>query len=206
MTDNIPTPLSREEAKTLYARKFSMWLAVGALSMMFAGFTSAYIVKKADTELWNQFEIPSAFLYSTICIVLSSATLLYGTRMIKSQNNTKAYYFALIATLVLGSIFCYLQYIGWTELMQSGVFLRDDISGAFFYVITGSHFLHVIGGIVVLAISIFRLYRKRKTGIFDLVLIVDPVVKNRVDLVGIYWHFVDVLWLYLYFFLVFNHQ
>lgn len=205
MTDQV-TQLTREEAKTLYARKFSMWLCVGALSMMFAGFTSAYIVKKADTELWNQFVIPSEFLYSTIVIILSSILFMWGANAIKRKDDSKQYLIALIGTLALGLVFCGLQFAGWKALIDSGVFLRDDVSGAFFYIITGSHFLHVIGGIIALFFSIFRLIKKRREGIFDLTLGIHPTIKNRVDLLGIYWHFVDILWLYLYFFLVFNHQ
>ena len=205
MTEQL-TQLTRDEAKTLYARKFSMWLCVGALSMMFAGFTSAYIVKKADTELWNQFVIPNEFLISTVIIVLSSFLFMWGAKAIKQKDDSKRYLFALIGTLCLGILFCVLQYMGWQSMITSGVFLRDDVSGAFFYIITGSHFLHVFGGLVALAISIKRLIRKRKEGILELTLGIHPTIKNRVDLLGIYWHFVDILWLYLYFFLVFNHQ
>ena len=193
------------EHQTLYAKRFALWLGIAAMVMMFAGFTSAYIVKKADTDSWTNFVIPSIFFVSTAMILLSSVTMVVAMRAFK-HNNLKRYQIWLWATFLLGSSFIVLQIIGWMQMEHSGILMTEEVSGAFFYVISGTHAVHVLGGVIILLVSLFGISRKLKDPVYDLTMEISPKRKFRVELVATYWHFVDALWIYLFLFLLYNHS
>lgn len=193
------------ENQVFFAKRFALWLGIASMTMMFAGFTSAYIVKKADTSDWANFPIPSIFFISTVLILLSSLTMHLSRRSF-NKDDVIGYRKYLLLTLILGTGFLVSQIIGWRQLVDEGILLQTQVSGAFFYVISGTHALHVLGGIVILLISLFRINRKIKDPVYDLTMAVSPIRKFRVDLVNTYWHFVDVLWIYLFLFLLYNHS
>ena len=175
-------------------KKFALWVAMASIVMMFGAFTSAYIVKHAAGN-WLEFPIPKLFYVSTVLIIASSITLHISYHSYK-RGNEGLYKGLLVATLILGLSFVTCQYLGWQELYGIGVDLKGNVSGSFFYLITGAHALHVLGGIAAVIVALihafslrFRYTEKRK---------------NRFELVVHYWHFVDILWIYLLFFLLNN--
>jgi cytochrome c oxidase subunit III len=174
------------------------------MMMMFAGFTSAYIVKKADSSDWVNFPLPNVFYLSTLLIVLSSITLHIGIRYFKKQD-LKGYRRFLGLTLLLGILFIVFQIVGWVQLKHEGIEMAEVISGAFFYVISGTHALHVLGGILILLISLVGISKKIKDPVYDVTMQISPQRLFKVSLVATYWHFVDGLWIYLFFFLLYNH-
>ena len=180
----------RPQQNKIHPHKFTLWVAIGSILMMFAGLTSAYIVKRNQVN-WVSFELPAAFWYSTFVILLSSGTLILASRAFRERSMAK-YRRLMTATLFLGVAFVVLQVIGFRDLWSIGVTLTGSVSYSFLYIIVGLHALHVAGGIIALIVMALKAY-SQKTRNYSTV---------PVELVSTYWHFVDILWLYLLVFLL----
>jgi cytochrome c oxidase subunit III len=163
---------------------------MASIVMMFAGLTSAYIVKMNQAN-WEEVRTPVVFWYSTAAIVLGSLTIQMALRAFK-QREMRRYRLLMAATLVLGVSFVCFQWAGFTWMWDNGVRFRGAGAGQFLYVIAGLHGLHVVGGIVALAIMLLKALAGRTKSY-------DPV---PVEVISTYWHFVDALWLYLLIFFV----
>ena len=175
----------------IHPYKFALWVGCSTLTMMFAALTSAYIVRQAGGN-WLEFALPDVFKYSTVAIILSSLTL-HGSYISFKKGNEKAYKILLIATLVLGMIFFSFQYEGWQALATAGIPFTLHPAGDFVYVISWVHAGHVIGGVAILLVALIHA--------FGLKYKVTEKRKLRFQLSLTYWHFVDLLWVYLFFFL-----
>ncbi|MBK9152270.1 MAG: cytochrome c oxidase subunit 3 [Saprospiraceae bacterium] len=176
------------------AQKFALWAAMASIMMMFGAFTSAYIVKQASGN-WLEFSLPQAFYFSTGVILISSVLLHYSYVSFKSGMERRYRQF-LVMSFVAGVLFLILQYLGWTDLFDRGVDMKGNVSGSFLYLITGVHALHVIGGLAALTVAMIHAFALKFT--------VTQKRINRFELVLHYWHFVDVLWIYLFLFLMFK--
>lgn len=174
----------------IHPHKFTLWVAIGSILMMFAGLTSAYIVKRNQAN-WMTFELPMAFWYSTAAILLSSLTIWMATKAFK-ERSMKRYRMLTATTLALGIVFLVLQIFGFMQLWQSGLTLQFNVSISFLYVIVGMHALHVIGGIIALIVMSLKAFSQR----------VRTYSSVPVELINTYWHFVDILWIYLLIFLL----
>ncbi len=185
-------PVKNNPRRGVYPPLFALWLGMGGIIMMFGSLTSAYIVRQASGN-WLEFRVPDMFFFSTIVMLLSSMTLHASYRAFR-KGNESVYKIGLPVTLLLGMIFIVLQYYGWNDLYKIGVALDGNPSGSFFYVISGIHAAHVIGGIFALMVAATHAYS----------LSFKPTEKRRrrFQLVLHYWHFVDFLWLYLFLFLL----
>lgn len=172
--------------------KFALWVGCGSILMMFAAWTSAYMVRHAAGN-WLEFKLPNIFFLNTIVLIASSITLQASYISFKKERE-KPYKTFLILTAVLGLAFVCLQYIGWAEMKSIGVPLRLNPSGDFVYVFTSFHAAHVLGGMGVLAVAL--------THAFALKFNPTPRRKLRFELTLTYWHFVDFLWIYLLVFLL----
>ena len=183
-----------KQNQKLHPHKFLMWVAIGSICMMFAGLTSAYVVKKSQDNVISV-NLPNIFLWSTLVILLSSLSLQMAVKSIKAER-IKEYKNYLFLTACLGIIFTIMQYFGFKTLDQSGVqFIgRNSNPGAsFLLIIIGLHSIHVLGGVIALIImSIKNAFNK-------------TIKANIVgaEVIAAYWHFVDVLWIYLLIFLIF---
>jgi cytochrome c oxidase subunit III len=177
---------------TIHPHKFALWAAMASITMMFGAFTSAYIVKQAAGN-WLEFTLPNAFYFSTVVILISSFTLHASFKSFLAGKE-KPYKLLLLLSLVLGLVFVVLQYVGWTNLYSIGVDLKGNVSGSFFYLLSGIHALHVMGGIAAIIVAVIHAYTLKFS--------VTETRKNRFDLVLNYWHFVDFLWIYLFGFLL----
>ena len=155
--------------------------------MLFAAFTSAYIVRQAAGN-WLEFRLPDIFYINTGVILLSSAAL-HGSYLAFKRGKTQAYRVLLVITLILGVAFLALQYQGWQALTEIGVGLTTNPSGSFVYVISGVHAAHILGGIAALVVAIIHATALPHK--------VTKARKLRFELTSIYWHFVDFLWIYL---------
>ncbi len=179
-----------EQKKRIHPHKFTLWVALASIVMMFAGFTSAYIVKRNQVN-WVTFDLPMVFWYSTLVIVLSSVTLWLAQNAFKKREMLN-YRRLVVVTTVLGVLFIALQLIGFKELWQNGMTLTANVSFSFLYIIIGLHGLHVLGGIIALLVMFAKAF-SAKVRSYDIV---------PVEVVSTYWHFVDFLWLYLLVFLI----
>lgn len=183
--------VSEQQRNKIHPYKFTLWIAMGSMVMMFAGFTSAYVVKRNQSN-WLEFTMPPVFWYSTFAILLSSLTLFLAMKAFKAREIMR--YRALVATTAcLGIAFIILQIMGFSYLEAHGVKLigsGSNPAGSFLGVITGVHILHVLGGIVALLIILIRAYRSN----------IKSYNSTPIEVASIYWHFVDGLWIYLFIF------
>jgi cytochrome c oxidase subunit 3 len=182
--------VAMEQRKKIHPHKFTLWVGIGSLLMMFAGLTSAYIVKRNQAN-WQTFDLPQFFWYSTVAILLSSATIYLAQKAFK-QREMKKYRSLVIATLVLGAFFIVFQLLGFQQFWKRGLPLGNNVSLDFLYVIVGLHAAHVLGGLIALIVLFAKAF-STKTRSYNSV---------PVELVSTYWHFVDVLWIYLLIFLI----
>lgn len=183
--------------------KFNIWLAIVSMVMIFAAFTSAYVVKKGDVKVWQDIVLPQIFTVSTIVILMSSLFMHLAYVSFK-KNRIYWYRGFIIITFILGASFLTLQIQGWNELVNSGVYLDGNVAGSFIYVISGAHFLHVAGGVVALLVFAVMAFTKFKTPVDTLMQNIDPNKNVAIEVMMTYWHFVDFLWLYLFFFFILN--
>jgi cytochrome c oxidase subunit III len=174
-----------EQRKRIHPTKFTLWVAIGSIIMMFAGLTSAYIVKRSQPN-WSTFEMPALFWYSTAVILLSSLTMQMALRAFKQRERTK-YRGLLTLTVLLGVLFVVLQWMGFAKIWASGITFSGAGGGQFLYIIAGLHAIHVIGGLIALAVMFFKAVSTRSR-VYNSV---------PVEVMSTYWHFVDALWLYL---------
>ena len=185
--------MEKEVIKTknkIHPHKFTLWVGIGSIIMMFAGLTSAYIVKRNQAG-WVTYDIPKAFWYSTLIILLSSFTLQLSAKAFKERAMAK-YRKLMFSTLILGVLFIVLQYIGFKQFWDAGMTLQANVAFSFLYIIVGLHGLHIIGGIIALLVMSLKAF-STKTRIYSSV---------PVELICTYWHFVDALWIYLLVFLI----
>ncbi|MEP7163183.1 MAG: cytochrome c oxidase subunit 3 [Ferruginibacter sp.] len=174
----------------IHPHKFTLWVGIGSILMMFAGLTSAYIVKRNQAG-WVTFNLPLAFWYSTAVIILSSITLFMASKAFRERAMSR--YRVLVAvTLGLGVLFIGIQFIGFRQLWHAGVTLTGNVSYSFLYIIVGIHAVHVLGGIITLIVMSLRAFNSK----------VKSYSTVPVELISTYWHFVDILWIYLLVFLL----
>jgi cytochrome c oxidase subunit 3 len=181
-----------QERKRLHPHKFTLWVALASIVMMFAGLTSAYIVKRANTQ-WLEFQLPVVFWYSTLTIILSSVTMHLTIKSFKAREMSR-YRILLGLTMLLGITFIVLQFIGFGKIEEGGVPLfgyESNPSASFVGIIFGLHGLHVIGGVVALIVLFLRAYVGNR----------KVYSSTGLEIMGTYWHFVDLLWVYLFIFL-----
>lgn len=171
---------------------FGLWTALASITMMFGALTSAYIVRQAAGN-WLEFRLPDLFVVSTVVILLSSVTIQISYNAYKNQKEI-LYKGGLFLSFILGISFLILQYNAWTALFNMGVDMKINPSGSFLYVITGVHAAHILGGIAALIVALLHA--------FTLPFEYTKQRKSRFQLVLHYWHFVDLLWVYLFVFLL----
>lgn len=183
------------DRQNLGAKKFAMWIFIFCSFMLFAALSSGFIVYSGGKGHGLNVELPKSFLYSTLIIAASSVTMFMASKATKSLDRGKQQLY-LILTMALGIGFLLMQVYGWyimTYKMQ--IFLTDpNASRSFVYVMTLMHLLHILGGLIFLAAAL--------TGSIKNI----PQIKNqyRMDMSAIFWHFLDIVWIYLYVFLLLN--
>jgi len=171
-----------------------LWISMVSMTMMFIGLTSAYIVS-SNREDWVSFNLPSALYISTVLIIASSIAFILAKRSIKKDDRNSTTVFLLLS-FVLGLGFAYFQIQGFYELNDAGIFLSGKgslVSASMLMVISFAHLVHVFAGFIVLLVVIYNHFKKKYNATKTLGL----------ELGGIFWHFVDVLWVFLFLFFYF---
>lgn len=171
----------------IHPHKFALWVGIASIIMMFGSFTSAYVVRRAAGN-WYEFKLPDIFFFNTIFMLASSLTIHFAYRAFVNGQKSR-YRGLLVATFLLGIVFVVMQYQGWVQLNAMGATFTINPSSSFVYVISGLHAAHVIGGMGSLMVALIHAYY----------LPYKPTLRRRqrFELVVHYWHFVDVLWIYL---------
>jgi cytochrome c oxidase subunit 3 len=187
----VITEVVSTQRKKIHPHKFTLWVAIASIIMMFAGLTSAYIVK-GSLPGWSTIEIPQLFYYSTAVILLSSVSVQMALKAFKERNMPQ-YRRLITATAILGIAFIVMQVVAFIQLWDRGLTLSGSSgAGQFLYIIFGLHALHVAGGVIALIIMFFKAFSSRIRNY-------DPV---SIELASTYWHFVDALWIYLFIFFI----
>jgi cytochrome c oxidase subunit 3 len=171
-----------------------LWVSMISMVMFFAGLTSAYVISMKRDD-WVSFDLPQAFYVATGLIVVSSITLLFSQFFLR-QNKRQLSLIMVIITLFLGVGFIWQQYVGFNQLRSIGLFFtgpESTVSTSFIIGITFMHILHIIAGVIVLFVVIYNHFKYKY----------KPEDMLGFELGAIFWHFVDILWIYLFFFFYF---
>jgi cytochrome c oxidase subunit 3 len=181
------------ETRSINPKVFTMWLFIVSIVMLFAAFTSAYLVRKAEGN-WVEFQMPSLFSYSTGVLILSSLSMHYSLIAAK-KDQFNALRISISITFVLGLLFLVMQFFGWIQLVEMNVYFVGNPSGSFVYVLSGLHGLHLVSGLVVLIFALVAAFKLR----------INAKQLTQIKICVTYWHFLDALWLYLFVFLLINN-
>ena len=189
--------MTAEDYKSRTARSYKLILlfAMVSMTMMFAGLTSAYVVSQSRADWLKDFELPTAFYWSTIAILGCSVTIHLAKKAIQKDNQSKTTAL-LLATLALGISFVVLQFVGFGQIVENGYYFTgsaSSITTTFLYIVVIVHLLHLAGGMISLLIIIYNHFKQKYNSTQTL----------GIELGAMYWHFLDFLWVYLFLFLYF---
>ena len=180
----------------VHPKKFSLWLLCIGILMLFAGLTSAYIVRRGDGN-WFDFELPSVFMVSTLLVLLSSVSMYFAMRSAR-RDEIGGIKIGLAITIVLGLLFTFSQYYGWKVMESQGLYFvnpreGEKVSASFLIAIAAIHLVHILVGIIYLVSTLIKTYNFK----------VHKKNTLTIEMCNTYWHFVGLLWVYLYLFLYF---
>lgn len=178
-------------------------LVLASITSLFVGFSGAYLYNRIQ-EGAEAIQLPSLFYANTLILISSSVTLTIAKRAYR-LDNTQRYQLMLAMTLILSILFIVAQLFAWRQLQESNILVNGENMGSYLYVISGLHFTHVIAGIPFLAFFLYSAVKKMKEPVSVLVYFSDPDKKRKLDILTIYWHFLDILWVYLVLFFLINY-
>jgi cytochrome c oxidase subunit 3 len=186
------------QQKNKRAKKMMLWFGIVSLIMSFGGLTSAFIVSSSREDWLNDFELPNSFFISTIIITFSSLVFIAAKKALLKEKYLLSQSLVL-GVFILGLAFIYNQFLGFNELIISGYNFTgptSNITMSYIYIIAVAHILHVIAGLISLAVVIANHFKKQYT----------PASKLGFDIASNFWHFIDLLWVYLFLFLYFFNK
>ncbi|MBC5840107.1 cytochrome c oxidase subunit 3 [Flavobacterium sp. F-380] len=189
--------MTTDEHKLRTARSYKLILlfAMVSMTMMFAGLTSAFVVSRSRVDWLSNFELPTAFYFSTVAIIGCSVTFHLAKLAIKKDKQA-ATTILLLSTLALGILFVILQFVGFGQIVENGYYFtgsESSITTTFLYIVTIVHLMHLAGGLISLLIIIYNHFKQKYNSSQTL----------GIELGAMYWHFLDFLWIYLIVFLYF---
>jgi cytochrome c oxidase subunit 3 len=184
-----------QEEKNSRAKKMMLWFGIISLVMSFAGWTSAFVVSSSRPDWLKDFVLPNAFIISTIVIILSSFTFLLAKSALK-KGNRNATLLWLFATLILGIVFIFNQFLGFQQILDLGYNFTgptSNVTMSYIYLIAVVHILHVVVGLICLIVVIYNHFKQKY----------NATKMLGFELAATFWHFIDILWVYLFLFLYF---
>lgn len=202
---------SNTNSKNKFEQRINSWqtievfttIVLVGISMLFIGLLSAYLFAKQQWT-WQQFPFPKLFLISTLVLGLSSLSMSLVIKFYK-KDNLPAFKRATYATLLLGIAFLVFQVLAWFQLNNSGIFLAGKPDGSYLYLISGLHALHLLAGLgLLIHLAIFATVQLSEP-VKQLLYFTDSYKLTKLKLIAIYWHYVDILWVLLLIFFLFNH-
>ena len=183
-----------QQEKYQRAKKMMLWFGIISLIMSFAGWTSAFVVSSSRPDWLKDFQLPNAFLFSTVIIIISSITIYLSGMFLKKGNRPAATIF--LTTFILGIVFIYNQFSGFQQIIDQGYNFTgptSNVTMSYIYLIAVVHILHVMAGLISLMVVIYNHFKQKyKAG-----------EMLGFELASTFWHFIDLLWIYLFLFLYF---
>jgi len=193
--ENIKMSAREYAERSDKSKKMLLWFAMISIVMMFAGLTSAYVVSSSRHDWLQDFKLPVAFVISTVLILVSSGTFILAKNAVKKGNHSAASGLLLV-TLALGVGFVISQFYGFRQIIDMGYYLTgagSHVTASFIYVIIVAHIGHVFAGLIVLLVVIYNHFKHKY----------NPSQTIGIELGAMFWHFLDILWLYLFLFFYF---
>lgn len=179
-----------------------VWLGIASSVLLFTILLATYVVRSTGTG-WAEVRLPNVFLISTVVILLSSLSLHNANNAFRTERFAQ-YRSNMSVTLMLGILFILLQAWGWRQMVLAGVGLQGNPAGGFVYILSGLHLVHILLGLIFLMVALAEAMRRRHY-VDSFVYSVNPPNQLKLKLISLYWHFVDVLWVGLFLFLLVHH-
>ncbi|MEM9647965.1 MAG: cytochrome c oxidase subunit 3 [Bacteroidota bacterium] len=183
------------EVKNRRAKKMMLWFGIVSLIMGFAGWTSAYIVSSKREDWISDLDLPQAFLVSTAIIIISSFTYFFAKQAV-ARNEQKRATMLLLLTLALGIAFIVVQFVGFSQMLDNGYYFTgptSNIKMSYVFLIAAVHIVHVVAGLISLLTVLVQQLRGKYL----------PGNMLGMELGATFWHFLDILWVYLILFMYF---
>lgn len=168
--------------------RVGMWVALASILMLFGTLVGAYVVLSNSSKSWHPVATPSFIWLSTVFILLSSGTFEAARRCLKRENE-RGYWRWLLLTLLLGTGFLVSQLLAWQQLAAGGLYLTDNPYSSFFYLLTGTHAVHLLGGLSGLSYLLFLARGKHRD------VRAEQAQEAAASVTALYWHFMDALWI-----------
>jgi cytochrome c oxidase subunit 3 len=185
-----PPGWSREDAIEPAKYRIGMWVGLASILMLFMALTSAYILRqtKGINEYydWKAIQLPGLLWVTTAVLMASSLSIEIARRALR-RNDYKRFNNWILLTTVLGALFLVGQFVAWRQLAAQGIYVNTNPHSSFFYLLTSLHGIHLLGGLIALVYVTVAAFRLR----------IGFKRRNAVEVTAVYWHFMDVLWIYL---------
>lgn len=192
-----------DKLERFHPYKTFLFFGIVGSTVLFLSVVFLYFLTVSKMGTNENFVLPKAFSVSTVFLLLSSYTISSAVSAFRNDSfrNLKA---SLTGTFVLTTIFCVAQVIGWQKMVESGFYLDSNPGIAYLYILSALHLLHVVGGMLYLSAITFSVFNKSNDIVKSLMYFTDELQATRLQLVTAYWHFIDALWVLLFFMFLFT--
>lgn len=195
----------KTEYTGVHPQMFGLWLAMASMTMFFAALTSAMILKKGDFKSWENFKLPDVFMISTL-VIISVSVLMHASLISYRKAKFTTFRWLFFGGFMMGLLFLFTQWRGFVSLKEMGFPLTGNIAGQFVYMLALVHGFHIVVALLVTFIVLIKAVRARKDPLFELRNIINPKRKLQIRLLVTFWHYIDIVWIYLYVFFYFNYR
>lgn len=178
-------PFASDDSRNSHAAQIGVWFFLASVAMLFGSITSAFLIRKAAPD-WRSLYFPRLLFVNTGILMISGVALEFAKKMLK-QGEWKSYRFWIALTTFLGCLFLLGQVLAWKKLQAHGIFLPTNPHSSFFYMLSGLHGVHLLGGILCLFLASFH----ARTSVSA------QRQFSFLRLTAVYWHFMNGLWIYI---------
>ncbi len=187
----------------IHPKQVVITLVIAAITALFLAFSISYLYNRIQSGI-PPVKLPPLFYYNSLILIASSVTLVFA-RKAYENDRTNQYKALIAATIIISLVFLGLQILAWNQMKEMNILLSGHNTGSYLYLISATHFLHLVGGIPFLVVFFINAMLKMKTPVSVLVYFSDPEKKRSLNLLTTYWHYLDILWIYLVVFFLVNY-
>lgn len=187
----------------IHPKQILIILVIAAVTMLFVAFSISYLYNRIQSGI-PPVKLPVLFYINTLFLLASSYTLFLAKKAYL-KDQTERYKVLIGATIISSMVFLALQFLAWQQMQSMNIFIDAANTGSYMYLISATHFIHVIGGLPFLIVFFVNAIKKMKTPVSVLVYFSDEDKKRDLQLLSIYWHYIDILWIYLVLFFLINY-
>lgn len=196
--------LNQEERPFLiHPKQVVIILVIVAITALFIAFSLSYLYNRVQSGL-PPVKLPSLFYFNSLVLIASSLTLML-TKKAYENDDTLKYKLMIGITIFISLIFLVLQIMAWQQMQEMNIFINAENTGSYLYLISATHFLHLVAGIPFLIVFFINAMIKMRSPVSVLVYFSDPSKKRSLNLLTTYWHYLDILWIYLVVFFLVNY-